>query len=402
MTRLLHLAYLDPHAVPDDCPEALQILYTVDALGEAGVDVTLVTPRPRGAVTPCSILGREPSARVRLEHLPDLRRRWWWPGGSSKPFYWLAGRRLRRLKVDAVLTRNLKLAEHLLRHTPQVPLFFETHELFAQSFRDEHPKPSARARRKLAALEARELYVYRNARGLIALTPLLIEDIRRVYGIGTPAIVAPDGVDLRQAEPRQFSAPNPRPVLLYLGSLHPWKGVHTIIRALAYVTHDVRLEIVGGNGERIAELQALAQGLGVGDRVIFVGHVAPGRRFDYIHRADVCLLPLTPTSIASRYTSPLKLFEYMAAGKAIVVSDLPSMRTVLEPGNHALLVPASQPQAFAEAIDTLLSDRSMLHRLGENARRHAAAFSWSRRAATLADFVASLVTAQHHVCGALP
>ena len=75
-----------------------------------------------------------------------------------------------------------------------------------------------------------------------------------------------------------------------------------------------------------------------------------------MHRADICLLPLTDTGIGSRYTSPIKLFEYMATGKPIVVADVPATRAILTPGTNALAVPVGDPHAFAAAINTFLAD----------------------------------------------
>lgn len=379
----MRLAYLDPHAVPDDIPEALQILYTVDALGQNGVDIELITPPARREAH--SILGRKLSDRVHTH--PARTGRGFLGFRSNRPFYRAATRLLGGLRVDAVLVRNLKMAEHLLHELPNLPLFFETHELFVQSYRDEHPHPDWRERRKLDELSRREGFVYRHARGLIALTPLLIEDIRREYGIDTPAVVAPDGVDLEQAKPPATPIHNETPVLLYLGSLHPWKGVDKIIRAMAHVKQAAVLHIVGGNQKRIDELKNLANELGVGQRVVFDGPVDPGRRFEWIHRADICLLPLTETSIASRYTSPLKLFEYMAVGRSIIVSDLPSMRLLLENGHDALMAETGDPASFAAAIDRLLSDSDLRNKLAANAGIRAKSFSWLARAQQVSEFI---------------
>lgn len=384
----MRLAYLDPHAVPDDIPEALQILYTVDALGQNGVQVELVTPP--GRRKPEAILGRPMSERI---HPRPVTAKPGFPGfRSNRPFYHAATRLLRDLKVDAVLVRNLKLAEHLLRRVPEIPLFFETHELFAQSFREEHPRMSFLKRRKLAALSRRENFVYRHAHGLIALTPLLIEDIRREYAIDTPAIVAPDGVDLEQAQPPSVPVKNQVPILLYLGSLHPWKGVDTLIRAIPYVTGPAILHIVGGNQKRIGELSSLAAELGVSQRVVFAGSVDPGRRFEWIHRADICLLPLTETSIASRYTSPLKLFEYMAAGKPVIVSDLPSMRAVLTQNKNALMVKPDDPHEWATAIGQLLESRALAEKLGRASINVANQYSWLSRAKLVASAICETLT----------
>lgn len=383
----MHLAYLDPHPVPDNCPEALQILYTVDALGALGARVTLVTPAAPAESSARDILGHELSSHVQVRHLEPRRGIWRWLR-TNRPFYRMAAAVLKNLNADAVLVRNLKMAEHLLRHAADIPLFFETHELFAQSYREARPRMSLRQHHKLAALTRREEFVYRNAKGLIALTPLLVEDIRETYRIETPAVVAPDGVDLEQARVPVSTTPLTTPWLLYLGSLHPWKGVDTLVRAMAQVKQPAELHIVGGNAARIEELRALADEFDVARRVLFHGPVAPGRRFEYIHRADICLLPLTDTGLGGRYTSPLKLFEYMAAGKAIVVSDLPSMRQVLTPEQDALLVPGGEPEALAQAIERLLKHADLRAKLGAAAKMRAENFTWRRRSETIRHFIA--------------
>jgi len=177
---------------------------------------------------------------------------------------------------------------------------------------------------------------------------------------------------------------------LYLGSLHPWKGVDTLILAMKHVTRPAQLTIVGGSTRRISELRALSQREGVGERVVFIGPVEPGRRFEWIHRADICLLSLAPTSIGSRYTSPLKLFEYMAAGKPVIVSDLPSMRAVLQADRHALLVEGGGAQGFARAIERLLSQPALRERLGREAFALVREFTWEARANRIRAFLEQL------------
>ena len=383
----MRIAYLDPHPVPDAIPEALQILQTVDALARVGASVTLVTPAPEGDADPASILGRPLARGATLVHLTDLRRRWWAPSRSNKLFYVQARRWLREQRADAVLVRNLRLAEEIVDEPGLAPLFFETHEVFAQSFREEHPDMDWRRRSKLVALERRERRVYARSRGLVALTQLLADDIHREYALPTPIVVAPDGVDLEAARladvPR---AGNPTPVLLYLGSLHPWKGVETAVAAMRDLP-DAMLHVAGGAELRIAELAALATLHGVRDRVLFLGAVPPVRRFEVIAAADVCLLPLTKASIASRYTSPLKLFEYMAMGKPVIASDLDSIREVLTDDEDALLVPAADAHALARGVRRVLDDAALADRLGRAAKARAAAFGWDARAKRMLDFI---------------
>src|SRR5205085_9347723 len=87
------------------------------------------------------------------------------------------------------------------------------------------------------------------------------------------------------------------------------------------------------------------------------------------------------------YTSPLKLFEYMAVGKPIVASDLPSVRDVIEPDRDGLLVPANDPKGFSAAIDRLLMQPDLRNRLSGAARERARNYTWEARARRIIDFL---------------
>jgi len=391
----MRLAYLDPNPVPGLGPPQIQILYTVDGLARAGMEVVLMTPRPIDGTNPAMVLGRAMHPNITTHYLPNLRKRWWLPVGSSRVFYRMATRAVKSLDVEIVLVRNLKMADRLLQDPGCPPLFFETHEVFAQTFRENYDLTKARNKRKLSSLIDRERYVYSNARGLFALTRSLENDLRKEYGFQTPTEVLPDGVDISQMDAVQEIAKTTQErTVLYLGSLHLWKGVELVVRAISEVP-TARLQIVGGTRDRISALRTLANTLSVAERVDFVGQVPPSRRFEYIKTATVCVLPLTKKSIASRYTSPLKLFEYMAAGKAIVVSDLPSMKEVITDGVHALMVAPEDPHALATAIGRLLEDRPLRDRLGDAARRLAEDYDWKQRALRIVDFVSQVLPANH-------
>ena len=104
---------------------------------------------------------------------------------------------------------------------------------------------------------------------------------------------------------------------------------------------------------------------------------------ELLRQASVLVLPNQASAISTRFTSPLKLFEYMAAGRAIVASDLPSIREVLNDRVNALLVTPGDAHALAEAIRSLLSDRGLARRLAEAAAKAAPQYGWDRRAERL-------------------
>jgi len=388
----MHIVYVDPHAVPDTCPEAMQILQTVDGLAQIGITVTLVTPPVRTRVMAQDILGRPLHPGVKLHALDDLRDRWWYPARSSKHFYRQAKRFVRSLDgVDGLLVRNLKLAEALLSLKVRPPMVFETHEIFARTFAEERPDPSWRERRKLAILSRRERGIYAGSEGVAALTPWLVNDLREVYGVDTPMLVVPDGVDLAAAASAAVVLPaaDGPARLLYLGSLHPWKGVNCLIEAMPAI-ENACLVVAGGPDVRIGELRARAAMLGVAGRVEFLGEVPPARRFEVIAGADICMLPLTNTAIGSRYTSPLKLFEYMAMGKPVVAADVPALRSVIVSGENGVLTPVDNPGQLAVAVNRLLQSPGQMKLLGEAARKSAQDYGWEARGRLLAGFFSEL------------
>src|SRR5204862_7553625 len=136
----------------------------------------------------------------------------------------------------------------------------------------------------------------------------------------------PPGLGGRRAGP---------PTLIYVGQLYPWKGVDLLARALAEVPR-AELLIVGGlpDDPWRRGLARRAAELGVADRVRFSGPQPYARIPALLASADVALLPLAEGLIARCFTSPLKLFDYLAAGRPIVAVDFPTIREVLRDGHN--------------------------------------------------------------------
>ncbi|NHB96414.1 glycosyltransferase [Photorhabdus stackebrandtii] len=350
----MKIAYIDPYPVPDYRVASLQILQNVDAFARQGANVYLVVPE--GKNTAEEILGRSLSSSAKLISLRNIRRKWYFPLNTQKMFYFQVSGWLSKNEVDAVFTRNLKIAKYLLCKYPKIPLFFESHEIFAQSFKESHDLGKNKNQRKYQRLRETEHFVYSQSKIVFVLTSLLRDDIIGEYNVDTSIIVAPDGVDMLAAESmssnKLASTKSKFPTqILYLGSLHRWKGVPTAIKAMSHLENAV-LNIAGGEPEQIQQLRQIAQQIGVCDRVNFLGFIQPKLRFQIIADNDICLLPLTKTSIGSRYTSPLKLFEYMAMGKPVVISDFPSIRDVVDE-NAVSFADSENAESFAQQIQLL-------------------------------------------------
>lgn len=251
---------------------------------------------------------------------------------------------------------------------------------------------------KYQKLKETESFVYNQSRVIFVLTSLLNDDIISEYNVSTPIVVAPDGVDMLAVESissdKFMSTDRELPTqILYLGSLHRWKGVPTAIEAMIYLENAV-LNIVGGEPEQIQQLQQIAQQIGVCDRVNFLGFIQPRLRFQVIADNDICLLPLTKTSIGSRYTSPLKLFEYMAMGKPVVISDFPSIRDVVDE-NAVSFADSENAASFAQQIRLLRANPEKVKAQISYAKMLVTErFNWDQRARLIMQTISKDISAQ--------
>jgi glycosyltransferase involved in cell wall biosynthesis len=173
-----------------------------------------------------------------------------------------------------------------------------------------------------------------------------------------------------------------------MGSLHHWKGVDVLLEAMQYV-HGARLLVVGGDHETIERYKTIAQKYKVDGHVRFEGFISPGKRFQYFACTDICILPLKQFSISTYFTSPLKLFEYMASGKPVVASDLPSIREVISDDVNGVLVTPENSKSLADGINRLIENPSLGTRLAAQAAHDIKEFTWDKRAEKISNFIQS-------------
>lgn len=167
-----------------------------------------------------------------------------------------------------------------------------------------------------------------------------------------------------------------------------WKGRDTLLGLASRLEGDERLYLVGdlGGGIEAFKHEAKKQGVDLG-KVIFAGHVEPSSIPVHLAAADLFLLPNSGKEpIGREHTSPIKLFEYLAVGRPIVASDLPSIREVLDETNSCLFA-ADNAEACLLACRSIISDKArgeVLVRLG---KEKVAAYDWKSRVSKLVAFV---------------
>lgn len=394
----MRILYFADIRFPLERANGIQTMETCHALAVRGHDVTLATrpdtaPSPRD---PFAYYGLPPEPRLHIEHAPVAG-----PAPARRMGYlaFAAGRAAGRARADVLFTRDLGVAAMLLRlpRALRPALVYESHG-YAPDVAAALPglvaTATAPSPAKLRRLEAREARVWRHADGYVTITSGLAEYMNQLHGSRGALAVVPDGVRLRTTPDPPAQREPPTVSVAYAGHLYAWKGVDVLLHALALLPGASAL-IVGGHAAEpdLARVQALASELRIADRVTFTGLVEPGRVHEYLERAAVLALPNPASAISTRFTSPLKLFEYMAAGRPIVASDLPSIREILQDGEHALLVAPGDPRALADAVRRLLADPILAGRLASSARRAVVEYGWDRRAARLETLLTEVIAA---------
>jgi glycosyltransferase involved in cell wall biosynthesis len=209
-------------------------------------------------------------------------------------------------------------------------------------------------------------------------------------------IVAHSGVDVSRFTDA-FGAPALRgrladsnqPIVLYAGSLFAGKGGDQIL-ATATRMPQIKFICVGGREGEVAEFRREVGTLRL-TNIEFIGHVPHARVPEYLLAADILVAPFTEEArdIAGKiiipFSSPIKLFEYMAAGKAIVASDIGAIPEILAHGVNGLLVTPGDVSGLAGAISRLLNDSALARRLAGNAQKDARQYTWDERVARVLE-----------------
>lgn len=234
----------------------------------------------------------------------------------------------------------------------------------------------ANAPELLGKLRKQEQVLLAAADRVIVVSPVTASCLAELGADPAKIRVVPNGVDL--AAFAGLPDGDVGPEILYVGTMAPWQGLETLIRALARLGPPARLRLVGPPGKGWAGgLRRLAARLGCADRLTIQPPVAPELVPALIARARVCVAPLdgSPRNLVQG-CCPLKVLEYLATGKAVVASAVPPVEALVRHGEDAWLVPPDDPAALAEGLRVVLGDGALRARLGAAGRATARGLSW--------------------------
>jgi glycosyltransferase involved in cell wall biosynthesis len=399
----MRIAVVAPTELPARRANTLQVMKMCQALVNLGYDVRLAAPgKPLDA-------GDNPQTRAGAGIEPTTGPSWaelarhyglqrqfpvdWLPANPRLRRYdysWRAVQWARRWGADLLYTRLPQAAA--LGSLMGLKTVFEIHDL-----------PQGAMGTWLFGRFLKGKGAYR----LVVITRALAEDLSQQFG--APAdpsftVVAPDGVDLD----RYAGLPGPAQARLelaatlqsglgrhlalqtltvgYTGHLYPGRGAQLIL-AIAARLPEVAFLVVGGEPQDVRHLQSEVDAQNLRN-VILTGFVPNADLAGYQAACDVLLMPYQRQVAASsggdisRYLSPMKLFEYLACGRAIVSSDLPVLQEVLNAQN-AILLPCEDVEAWVVAIKDLQANPERRDKLAAQALRDARRYTWESRAKSI-------------------
>ena len=226
------------------------------------------------------------------------------------------------------------------------------------------------------AAEGRERETLSSADLVFAVSPPLADYARMKGGSRVEVLQNAAAIDRYPRTVRDGT----HPVAAFAGSLRPWHGIETIAAAWKLLGSAAPRLLIVGDGPSNGVLRGLA--------ATVTGRVPPARVPSLLAGAAIGLAPYSPD--APDYFSPLKLFDYLAAGLATVVADLPAVRSVVDQ-DTAVVIPRGDAKALAEAVSALCADSSERARLGRNARALVEAeHTWRHRALRILEAAAEL------------
>lgn len=380
----LRVAYVAFEGLPNRKGSGVRIGQMVRALSEAGAEITLIGLQGKEGTLPKGVK----VAQVRLAEQNFLAR--------ALAFKEAVARRLYALNPDVIHFRGPFEGEAALSAASRsgARTIFEVNGLPSVELRYHYPAV-ATATQFERKLRAQEQAVLRQA-DLVLTQSHATGRFVRLRSERQPMVI-PNGANPALFRPPDAALPALPLRLLYAGSISPWQGLMDLFAAVRdrRHRHEIRLTVIGPG--RRAWRRALAQSAKrtKADRLLeMVEATDQASLAAQIQQSHICVAPLR-RDMRNRIQgcSPIKLFEYMAAGRAVLSTDLPCVREIVEPGRTGLLAKPSNPNRLRDALRELCENDQLREELGRNARKEIErSATWAHRRAQLVCAYRDLLT----------
>lgn len=289
---------------------------------------------------------------------------------------------LKFIKHDVIYSRDFGLLLFLSYLPnwikPKQKIFFELHTIYHKS---SHQKVNYIQERR--ALKEADYY--------IPISKGVYEDLISLFGTPKDKIsILPDGVNIdnfNKVKPKmdylhdKYGINRETKVIVYAGSFKYWKGVDVLIKSIKFIkSNNFKILLIGGYGEDRDRIEKLIQEEDINNKIVVDGFLPQKELINILKCSDVGVIPNIKIPISEKYTSPLKLFEYMTCGLPIISANLPSMMEILKNERNCLFFEAEDEKDLANKIDALLKNNDLRKKLYINNIQDVQEYTWDGRA----------------------
>lgn len=243
-------------------------------------------------------------------------------------------------------------------------------------------------------------WCFRSARGVIATNRMKMQSLQKEFSLlpgrmlhkPCPVDTAMFRISTSREEARKtLGLPADQTIILYCGQVILWKGVDILLAVSSFLrSEEFIYVIVGGDDMSIEEFKNKHKAINPRNVIVVEGKTHKDIPL-LLRSADILVLPNTARDYTSKYdTSPVKLFEYMASGRPIVSSDLPSLRNIVDE-NMVWFFEPDNPRALADAIHSALADPQKSSEKGACAQEEAEKYTWQRRFTDIFKFIEATI-----------
>ena len=373
----MKLLYIANERIPTDRANGLQIMKTCEAFAKNGIGVELFLPNRKTWA-----MNEDPFEYYRVDPVFTIRKI---PCIDLIPYlsflgpvpYWLIAVSFSLSAVFYAASRKRDIL--YFRHDP---ILFWFLIFFRRNCVGEF---------HFLARKAYQRFFHR-LKLVVVINRAAKEKYDAITGVKEKVVWAPDGVSvedfdikLSQSQARlRLGIGEKDRIVVYTGHFYRWKGIDTLIKAASLLPKNILVLLVGGETPQDSPLSKE----NLPSNIKKVGQKKYAEVPVYLKAADVLVLTGTKKDDRSNlYTSPLKLFEYMASGSPIVASDTAAIREVLEHKKNAWLVSADDARALSDGIMNMLGDYKLNAALAAQARKDVENYSWEKRAVRIIQAV---------------
>jgi glycosyltransferase involved in cell wall biosynthesis len=366
----MKLFYISNSRIPTERAHGIQIMKMCEAFVNNNIDLTLLIPYRNNIIKENPFFYYEIEEKFKIKKLPSLGFLPTW-----LPFYFLLT--TISFGVSVLIFLLFQKGKFIIYSRGEIVLFLKLLPTKFNFFWETHIKPNNVQKYN---------GVFKKSKGLITVTKYYKDELFNKFKVSQDKILYfPDAVDfdkfnisISKKDARlKLNLPKNKKLIIYTGSGLGWKGVGALIETVKFLSDDYLLILIGD----IKSARNLPK------NILFLGHKKYQEIPYWLKAADLLVLTGNKKSkISLFYTSPMKMFEYMASGTPILASNIPSFKDVLNKEN-SILIDFDNFKIAANKIKEILNNKELANKLANKSLEDVKRYTWNKRAKVIKNFI---------------